>query len=226
MYYIFYNCASLTNIDLGSLTTVSGQSGMNYAFYNCISLTSLDLSSLTTISGNSAMYYAFDGCTSLTSVDLSSLTTISGDNALSSAFRNCTSLTSVLFTNLETIGVNSSTAIRGQLSGCFERCDNLTTMTFPKLKEIYCTGGTYTPYGTFAYNDKVQKMYFPKLDTITYGTGAPATNQEACKNIFYGCTSLTELHFGAANQTAIEATAGYSTLWGLGAGAATVYFDL
>ena len=69
-------------------------------------------------------------------------------------------------------------------------------------------------------------MYFPKLDTITYGTGASSSNQNACKNIFYNCSSLTELHFGAANQAAIEASPGYSTAWGRGAGNVTIYFDL
>lgn len=29
-----------------------------------------------------------------------------------------------------------------------------------------------------------------------------------------------------ANQATIEATSGYPTLWGIGAGKATVYFDL
>jgi hypothetical protein len=69
-------------------------------------------------------------------------------------------------------------------------------------------------------------MYFPKLDTITYGTGASTTNQNACKNIFYKCSSLTELHFAAANRTAIEASPGYSTAWGRGASNVTIYFDL
>ena len=69
-------------------------------------------------------------------------------------------------------------------------------------------------------------MYFPKLDTITYGTGASSSNQNACKYIFANCSSLTELHFGVANQAAIEASPGYSTAWGRGAGNVTIYFDL
>jgi hypothetical protein len=132
----------------------------------------------------------------------------------------------VLFTNLTTIGANNSATNYGQLSSCFKNCTNLTSITFPNLEKIYCTGGTTTSYGTFANNDKVQKMYFPKLDTITYGSGASTSNRNACKNVFYGCSSLTELHFGAANQSAIEASPGYSTAWGRGAGNVTIYFDL
>ena len=69
-------------------------------------------------------------------------------------------------------------------------------------------------------------MYFPKLHTITYGTGTASGNQGACNYIFSNCSSLTELHFGAQYQSQIEATTGYSTAWGRGAGNVTIYFDL
>lgn len=222
----FYSCTGLTSIDLSSLITVSDSFTMNNAFRGCTGLTSVDLSSLTTISGGSVMNYAFSGCTGLTSVDLSSLTSVSYSNAMSNAFRDCTGLTNVLLTNLTTIGANNSATNYGQFSSCFNGCTNLTSITFPNLEKIYCTGGTSTSYGTFANNNKVQKMYFPKLDTITYGSGASTSNRNACKNIFYGCSALTELHFGAANQSAIEASPGYSTAWGRGAGNVTIYFDL
>ena len=192
--------ATSFTFSLPSTATDIGNSAMYYAFYSCTGLTgTLDLSSLTTVSGSYAMYYAFSDCTKLTSVDLSSLTTIGADS---------------LSTNY------------GQFTQCFNYCTNLTSISFPNLEKIYCTGGTSTGYGTFANNNKVQKMYFPKLDAITYGTGASAANQNACKNVFYGCSALTELHFGATNKTAIEATAGYSTAWGRGAGNVTIYFDL
>jgi len=226
MYNAFYNCTELTSVDLSSLTTVNGSNAMNVAFYNCTGLTSVDLSSLTTVSGTYAMYSAFYNCTGLTSVDLSSLTTVSGTNAMYNAFRFCTGLTSVLFTNLETIGENSSSANYAQFTYCFYGCTNLTSITFPKLEKIYCTGGMSSNYGTFANNNTVKKMYFPKLDTITYGSGASTTNQNACKNVFYNCSALTELHFAAANQAAIEASPGYSKAWGRGAGNVTIYFDL
>ena len=145
---------------------------------------------------------------------------------MSNAFFGCTGLTSVNFNNLETIGTNSSTSENQQFTNCFFNCNNLTSVTFPKLTAIYCTGSGTTNNGTFSSNNRVQKLYFPKLTTITYGSGASSTNRNACKAIFYSCSSLTEIHFAAANQSAIEATAGYSTLWGRGAGNATVYFDL
>ena len=228
MYYAFAGCTGLTSVDLSSLTTVSGANAMDNAFNNCTNLTSIDLSSLTTVnaSGGQAMQYAFAGCIKLTSIDLSSLTTVSGNSAMQYAFYGCTGLTSIDLSSLETIGTNTATANYRHFSNCFNNCNALTSITFPKLEKIYCTGGTTTSYGTFANNNKVQKMYFPKLDTITYGSGASSSNQNACKNVFYGCSALTELHFGAANQSAIEASPGYSTAWGRGAGNVTIYFDL
>jgi hypothetical protein len=142
------------------------------------------------------------------------------------AFYGCTNLTNVSFANLETIGTNTSSTNYGQFSSTFDNCNALTTLTFPELTAIYCTGGTSGGYGTFSYNNKIQKMYFPKLTTITYGEGASTSNQNACKNVFYECSALTELHFAAANRAAIEATPGYATAWGRGTGNVTIYFDL
>ena len=226
MQYAFHYCTSLTSVDLSSLTIVGGNEAMGCAFSGCTGLTgALDLSSLTTVNGSNTMYHAFSGCR-LTSVDLSSLTTISGVSAMQSAFQDCTRLTDVNFNSLQTIGVNSSSTNYGHFSSCFNGCTNLTSLTFPNLRNIYCTGGTTYSYGTFALNNKVQKMYFPKLNRITYGSGASSINQSACTNLFYGCASLTELHFAAANKTAIEASPGYSTAWGRGAYNVTIYFDL
>ena len=67
-------------------------------------------------------------------------------------------------------------------------------------------------------------MYFPKLKHI--GKHADYTGTEPTLEIFKSCSKLTEIHFGAANQEVIESNSGYATLWGLGAGTATVYFDL
>lgn len=44
--------------------------------------------------------------------------------------------------------------------------------------------------------------------------------------MFNGCSELTAIHFAAEHEDAIKASNGFSTLWGLDAGAATVYFDL
>lgn len=225
MQYTFSYCTNLTTADLSSLTTIGGSYSLSNTFNGCTSLTSVDLSSLTNISGTSSTYYLFYNCTGLTSVDLSNLTTISGNKAMNYTFNSCTNLSSVNFNNLKTIGINSSFVNNSQLAGCFNNCNKLTSITFPNLEKIYCTGSS-TADGTFGNNKKIQKMYFPKLNTMTYGSGASSTNQVGCKNIFTLCSALTELHFGSANRSAIEASPGYSTAWGRGAGNVTIYFDL
>lgn len=222
----FRSCPALKNIDFNDLTSVSGNNVMQYAFLGCTGLTSVDLSGITAISGSDAFSNAFYSCTNITSADLSGLTTATAQNCLNRIFYACTKLESVSFANLSVIGDANATGNNyAQFAGAFYNT-KITTLTFPKLEKIYCTGGATATFGTFNGNNKIEKMYFPKLDTITYGTGATSNYQQACKYIFSGCDLLTELHFAAANQSAIEATDGYSTAWGRGAGNVTIYFDL
>lgn len=241
MTYVCQSATGLTTVDMSNLTSITGTQGMANAFYGCTALTNVDLSSLTTASSGNAMSACFRGCTALTELNFPSLVTINGANAFSgicnactnlvtvtfpnvqtitgisamlNAFQNNTSLVNISFPKLKTIGTNNSTANYGQMAGIFNGCTQITTMTFPELEAIYCTGGTNVTYGSFANNTYIQKLYFPKLSYIGYGTGASSANRNACKNVFAGCSALTELHFAAANQSAIQASDGYSTAWG------------
>lgn len=232
--YAFYNPDSyepsyITSADFSSLKHIDGDHALDSSFYACANLTSVDFSSLETIDGQYALYRAFYYCTSLTSVSFSSLVSITGNKALSDAFVHAENLETASFPNLTTIGSNVTTSNCAQFAEAFQIGgwdSTFTSLSFPELTTIYCTGTAGTSNGTFySLGSSIKKIYFPKLTTITYGTGASSTYQGAYKNIFYG-TSLTEIHFGAANQAAIEANPGYSTLWGRGAGNATVYFDL
>lgn len=226
LYYAFYGCNRLTGTpDFSSLTTVTKNS-LAYAFGNCTGLTGkADFSSLTSV-GETSFQQTFYGCTGITSLDMSSLTTCSSPQAFHTMCRGCSNLESVDFSSLTQIGSNTSSARYGHFTNAFLGCNKLTTITFPELTAIYCTGGSTTSYGTFAGNAQITKLYFPKLTTITYGSGASSSNQNACLNVFYGCSALTELHFGSANQTAIQASPGYSTAWGRGASNVTISFDL
>ena len=73
------------------------------------------------------------------------------------------------------------------------------------LKKISSTGTS----ATFTNYTSGQKYYFPNVSFIT-------------GKVFINYVS--EIHFAAANQAAIEACDGYDTKWG--ATNATIYFDL
>ena len=80
--YAFYDCNSLTSINLPNVTTVG-----DYAFGSCYSLTSINLPNVTTVGED-----AFSSCKSLTSINLPNVTTV-GDYA----FYDCNSLMEIHF---------------------------------------------------------------------------------------------------------------------------------
>ncbi len=221
--YKFRDLGNIYTITFPDLECDTITNCLAHTFEYCQNLTTINFSKLDRLTNWAPFEYTFNHCTSLTTVAFPLLKTVTAYSAFNYCFSDCTNLTNIDFSSLEQIGNNTSSGYHSHFVNCFYNCTNLASITFPKLEKIYCTGSSMTN-GTFANNNKVKKLYFPKLDTITYGSGASTSNQTACKNIFYGCTSLTEIHFGAANQAAIEATAGYSTAWG--ATNATVYFDL
>lgn len=255
--YTFIQNANITRADFPDLTAIPGNYALSNTFNTCLNLWAVTFPKLASINGQYAFYIAFNGCTDLTTLQFPYLQSVDGASACRNmavgcsslisisypalisvkahlgfyyAFQNCTSLSSVSFPELVQIGSDTSTGTNGQtFAFAFAGCTSLTELRFPKLEKIYINGGNVGNNGTFANNETIEKMYFPKLDTITYSpayTGTSASVVSARKWIFYNCSSLTELHFAAANETAIKATAGWSTLWGRGAGNATVYFDL
>lgn len=212
---------SLENISFPVLQSVSGAGAFQNAFYGT-SIQTISFPALTTVSGSFSS--AFSNCGEITSASFPVLEEITGGTAFRSCFASCPALTNVSFPKLKKIGSDTATS---QNYGHFDttfRSTKVTSLEFPELTAIYCTGAS-SSWGTFYGNSTIQKMYFPKL-TVIDKSPAYTGNSTAQNYIFSGCNSLTEIHFGAANQAAIEATEGYPTLWGRGAGNATVYFDL
>lgn len=214
---------SLENISFPVLQSVSGASAFQNAFYGT-SIQTVSFPALTTVVSNSGFSSAFPNCGEITSASFPVLEEITGGTAFRSCFVTCSALTNVSFPKLKKIGSDTATSQNyGHFDNTF-RSTKVTTLVFPELTAIYCTGAS-SSWGTFYGNSTIQKMYFPKL-TVIDKSPVYTGNSTSQKSIFTNCSNLTEIHFGAANQAAIEATEGYPTLWGRGAGKATVYFDL
>ncbi len=162
----------------------------------------------------------------LQSVSFASLSSI-GVGSFSAFTEGCmgqSCLTSFSMPSLKSIssgyraGQGTTNNTHAVFSKCFAGCSALTSLTFPELTCIvshYQTGMPTNGQGTFADNDCLEVINLPKVSAMT--------NQDY---MFYGCTALTAIHFGAANQAAISATSGYSTKWGAPNSNCQIYFDL
>jgi len=114
--YAFYNCKSLTDINLPNVISIGSST-----FYNCNSLTSITDDNLPKVT--SLPSSAFRYCNLLETVSLSNVAALEG----SYVFGNCTSLKVVDLPNLAEI--NSESA--------FNNCTSLTDLTLPNLTKIY-----------------------------------------------------------------------------------------
>ena len=208
--YKFYQNDALKSVEFPALTTCSASGCMYYAFSNSKNIVTASFPALTTISA-SCWAYAFSECPKLQRVDLSALESVTGTVAMQHAFRGCTALESIDFSSLKVIGNSTTTNMDYmQFYYTFNNCSKLTTMEFPSLEAIYCNG-TASNQGTFAYNNKVKKLYFPKLTYI--GKTSGYSNVTAGNNIFYNCSALTEIHFAAEHQASIKASPNYAKKW-------------
>ena len=98
--YWFYSMTNLTSITGIEYLNTSEVTSMSYMFYNCSSLTSLDVTNFDT-SNVTNMIGMFAYCSSLTSLDVTKFNT-SNVTTMSDMFQGCSSLTSLDLRNFNT----------------------------------------------------------------------------------------------------------------------------
>lgn len=136
---MFYNCYSLTSLDLSSLATHNVTS-MSQMFNRCSGLTSLDLNDWDTYECTS-MNQMFTNCQKLTSLDLSSFN-LYHVKSMTSMFSKCYRLTSLDLSGWDMSNVTDITSM-------FYECNSLTTIkvtncqnyTISKLQEALSNAG-------------------------------------------------------------------------------------
>ena len=125
---MFNRCSSLSSIDLSKFDT-SNVKDMNAVFYNCTGLTSLDLSSFNT-SNVTDMEMMFDGCSNLKTVNLQSFNTEKVTNMLQMFYR-CESLESL---DISSFDITDETEITNMLID--SNNDSLLCTVYVKNEEI------------------------------------------------------------------------------------------
>ena len=167
---MFYNCSSLTSLDISSFDTRE-VTNMGSMFESCSSLTSLDLSNFNT-SKVTNMNYMFHGCSGLTSLDLSNFDTSNVTNMMC-MFYGCSGLTS-----LDVSSFNTSEATG--LFRFFEDCSSLTNLDI-------------SSFDTRKVDDMRNMFNNDKsLTTIYVGSQWDTSNVRSSEGtmMFSGCTSL------------------------------------
>ena len=130
---MFFNCSSLTNLDVSNLNT-SNVTNMMSMFENCSNLTSLDVSKLDT-SKVTNMQYMFNYCKNLTSLDVSKWDTSKVTN-MYGMFSICSSITNLDVSNFNTSNVTN-------MQSMFYNCNNLTSLDLSKWDTSKVTNMNY-----------------------------------------------------------------------------------
>ena len=171
MRFMFYYCSSLTSLDVTHFNTAN-VTDMRFMFYYCSSLTSLDVTHFNTAKVTN-MRYMFYNCKALTSLDVTHFNTANVTN-MSNMFSYCSALTSLDVTNFNTAEVTN-------MSSMFASCSSLTSLDVTKFNTVNVTN--------------MSKMFYDcvallSLDVTNFNT-ANVTNMSY---MFFCCSELTSLY--------------------------------
>ena len=188
-YSSFYNCGSLTNIEIPESVTKI-ESGV---FRNCTSLTRINIPTGVTSIGD----HAFSGCSSLTNIEIpGSVTKIE-----SGVFLNCASLKSINIpegiTNIENytfsgcsslINIEIPTGVKRIGEYTFYNCNNLTRIDVNGNNNYFSSED-----GVLFNKEKSILICYPaKRDAITYIIPNSVTSIE--NFAFFNCSNLTSIN--------------------------------
>ena len=153
MYSMFYNCSSLTSLDVTHFNTAN-VTDMRYMFYYCSSLTSLDVTHFNTAKVTN-MRYMFYNCKALTSLNLTKFNTAEVTD-MRQMFNECSTLTTIYASDkFVTTNVEKG-------SNMFSNCINLKGFIDNKNNSDK-TDHTYANYKTGYFTKLVGKNGDEKL---------------------------------------------------------------
>lgn len=196
MWQMFYNCKSLTSLDLKDFDTHNVLS-MSYMFFGCNNLTYLNVSSFDTSNvGN--MKWMFAGCWKLTNLSVSNFDMHSVRTMLG-MFSSCKGLTHIDVSQFNTENVESMQAV-------FQNCENLTSLDLSgfntsKVEDIACmflsckslTSLDLSNFDTQLVNQSTSLFYeCQKLEAIYLGDKFSLeglSKLEASDYMFYNCSA-------------------------------------
>ncbi len=173
MWNMFYNCKSLTSLDLKTFDT-HNVLGMSYMFFGCNNLTYLNVSSFDTSNvGN--MMWMFAGCWKLTNLSVSNFD-MHSVRTMIGMFSSCKGLTHIDVSKFNTENVKSMQAV-------FQRCEKLTSLDL-------------SGFNTSKVND-IASMFnscksLTSLDLSNFDTQLVTQST----SLFYGCQKLEAIYLG------------------------------
>ena len=183
---VFWDCNSLTSIDLSNFNT-SSVTDINNMFAGCSSLTALDLSNFDTSNvtsmgnpGNYSYGGMFRNCKALTSLDLSSFDT-SNITSMWGMFYDCKSLTDLNLSNFDTSKVTD-------MGNMFYNCNNLINLNLSN----FGTSNVTKMNAMFQYCKKLTNLDLSSFDT------SKVTNMNS---MFWNCDALIYLNLSSFNTS-------------------------
>lgn len=173
MWNMFYNCKSLTSLDLKTFDTHNVLS-MSYMFFGCNNLTYLNVSSFDT-SNVGSMMWMFAGCWKLTNLSVSNFD-MHRVRYMTGMFSSCKGLTLIDVSKFNTENVKNMQAV-------FQNCENLSSLDLSgfntsKVKDIACM---------FASCKSLTSLDLSNFDTqlVTQST-----------SLFFECQKLEAIYLG------------------------------